>query len=362
MSNSSTAEGPSAATAHRRCRRAYEPRARQWRVRAAGAVLALVCAACSDQQSEPANTQPDAQHQPPEGSAAAPGGLSGAPAAAEPKVSDLGPVWAEVFWGSYLRDSLWVESSFSAPRPFGRPLGPGERFSRAYSGARIGADEHSFEFLDESGHVVESIPIVMEFGGAFFLEGEVEPRGTVKHEWYVGVVDAPDYASYRIAATCRVLEAPPYRLPVETWIEDSDSATAAPTSETAAPASDSGAQCGAGSSGRVVVLEVQRSPNPPQVSVEPVRVAGDVVEVTWLATDPDDPGLRHELSYSLDAGGTYRRVPRAVVHMSRTPGPRTHAVPLDLFERSEQARVMIVVSDGTRWAAAQSPVFSAASR
>ena len=278
-------------------------------------------------------------------------------------MSDLGPGWAEVFWGSYLRDTLSVESSFSTPRPFRGLLGAEGRFSRAYSGARIGAEEHSFEFVDGSGEIIESIPIVMEFGGAYylkgdFIEGEPELRGTVKHEWYVGVVDAPDYASYRIVATRRVLEDPPYSLPVQTWIEDSSSETAAPVKQTAAPAPHDSTQRGAEAADRVVVLEVQRSPNPPQVSLEPPRVAGDVVEVTWLATDPDDPGLRHELSYSQDAGGTYRRVPGAVVHMSRTPGPRTHPVPLELFERSEQARVMIVVSDGTRWAAAESPVFS----
>ncbi len=152
---------------------------------------------------------------------------------AAPKVSDLGPVWAEVFWGSYVRDSLRVEYSFSIPRPFAAPVEPEARWS---NGDSFGEGEHFFEFLDGSGDGLESVPIRFELGGAYFLEGEREPHGAISHMWHVGVVDPPDYAGYRIVATRRLLEYPAYMLPLPVQIEED----ARPDT---APAGDSGSSC-----------------------------------------------------------------------------------------------------------------------
>ena len=306
MIDHSAAEGLAAAPG--RSRR----RVRRRRVRVALAVLVLACGSCSDGPSQPGDTRPDAQLQPadtrpdaptePAGDSAAAGNVSAAPVpAAAPKVSDLGPVWAEVFRGSYSRADGGVWQVWSEPRP---------AHPTRLEGAARG--DHVLELLGGGGRVLVSVPFIAE---------EVNySTGWSLTEWRVGVVDPPEYARYRIVR--------------------------------------------AGSQGdEAVVYEFVRSENAPTVSLmaplEGEAVEGQFVELSWTVSDADGDELSSNLFVSADGGTTYR----SAGWSGPGPGGRT-TLSLDRarLEDSERARVMVVVSDGARWAAAESPVFSSAAR
>ena len=142
--------------------------------------------------------------------------------------------------------------------------------------------------------------------------------------WLVGVVDPPEYARYRIVRV-------------------------------------------GGPGDEAVVYEFRRSENAPVVSlVAPSQgesVEGQHVELSWTISDADGDTLSEALLYSTDGGDTYQWA-RHSEPGSWGPDRYGEALSFSLdrarLEGSERARVMVVVSDGARWAAAESPVFSSA--
>ena len=266
------------------------------------------------------------------------------------------------FTGEYDRDTLAVVP----PGPLSRPRFVGgahastsELEALYWTNHDIGREEHALEFLDASGEVLASIPLPMDVSG-FRLECEREPYGRVGHIWRVAVLNPPDYASYRIVAALRVLEHPPYELPVAVEEAPADGGSSrtgscwrpAPLrgSPTLSPEAEAGET--------MTVVEVDRSENPPSVWLEPPVARegadGDVIEVAWRASDPDCNALSHLLRYTLDDGRSYKATPGGHIPTdARNYKPRVYELPVSLLERSKQARVMVIVSDGTLWAAAE---------
>ena len=102
------------------------------------------------------------------------------------------------------------------------------------------------------------------------------------------------------------------------------------------------------------LLVVDRSPNAPTVSIdgptEGQRFAyDDAVALSWSASDPDGDELDYKIFYSIDGGDSYR--------LTSTP-LGSNSKSFDRLEGSERVRFAVTVSDGTRWAFTESPVFT----
>ena len=224
-----------------------------------------------------------------------------------PRVSDLGSGWYEVFSGSYSKVDLGVDDPWVEPSP--------HWFPDILSESDRDGGEHVLEFLDGSGEVLASVRFMADdeqFGDA------LRPLTS----WRVGVLDPPDYTSYRII------------------------------------------QNGAGSD-PATVYEHERSARAPVVWLDSPAggdaAAGATVAVSWRATDADGEELSQSLYYSTDGGSTYRSVccgGRVGADRYGESSAWTWSLDRALLEGSAQAKVLVVVSDGSRWATAASPVFS----
>lgn len=298
---SRAAHRPSARRARQPRRPLQAPAVRRRSVFAAAAVavVAVVCAGCSNQQPDPPPAASGSQQPSPP---AAPVGSPAAEAKASPKVSDLGPGWAEVFSGYYSQAHGGVWGVWVEPWPL-RPDGAVEH----------GSGDHALEFVDGGGRVLEAV--------SFDAEEVERSTGEVWTRWFVRLAHAPNYASYRVVRV------------------------------------DSGGE-------RSVVFEFARSESAPVVSLDAPGpgevVSGPSVRLKWTMSDADGDELTAALYYSLDAGATYQQ------SCCLTPEPvgaddyGTYSWDLerDLLEGSRRARVMVVVSDGSRWGAAESPTFN----
>ena len=113
-----------------------------------------------------------------------------------------------------------------------------------------------------------------------------------------------------------------------------------------------------------VLMHKDASPNAPVVSIaSPVRRQRfDAVEVTveWSAWDADADELTSQVFYTADGGAIYRWV-YAERHPPADAAARIHRAISGYradFDSTEQARFLVVVSDGARWTAALSPAFT----
>lgn len=103
---------------------------------------------------------------------------------------------------------------------------------------------------------------------------------------------------------------------------------------------------------------VRRSENAPAVSISGIsggQVFGseDSIDLSWQGTDADGDELSYRLYYSTDGGDSYRV-------LSSSTKDTAGSYSTDWLEGSEQSRIGISVSDGTRSSFSQSPVFSVA--
>ena len=174
--------------------------------------------------------------------------------------------------------------------------------------------DHVLELLSGAGRVLVSVP--------FNAEDQQQPTGEMLTNWRVPVVDPPEYGSYRVVRV-----------------------------------GDGG--------DRAVVYELVRSDNAPVVELQSPAagevVEGPAVELSLTVSDADGDELSVEIHYSTDGGATYRhRCCGGRVGPDRYGETISRSLDRARLEGSERARVMVVVSDGARWAAAESPVFSSA--
>ena len=102
---------------------------------------------------------------------------------------------------------------------------------------------------------------------------------------------------------------------------------------------------------------VSRSRNAPSISVSGPS-SGDVfsndetISVSWVGSDADGDELVYRVYYSTNGGSFYRRM----FYTKDT----SKSFPATRLRESSQARIGVSVSDGTRSAFAETPVFSAA--
>ena len=183
------------------------------------------------------------------------------------------------------------------------------------------------EFLDAGGAVVHQVPVSsvedVLWHGDRWTEG---PVYLMEYSWCAVVAQRPAYDSYRIVS---------HR-----------------TYRGGQPPAD------------YVLMHTDASPNAPVVSIaSPVRgqrFDGVDVTVQWSARDPDADELTSHVFYSADGGATYRWV-YAERHPPADAAAPTHRAISGFradFDSTEQALFLVVVSDGTRWTAAQSPAFT----
>ena len=120
------------------------------------------------------------------------------------------------------------------------------------------------------------------------------------------------------------------------------------------------------------LLEHTRSPTRPHITLtapEPGAVIEGDIELQWTANDPDGDLLSYMVFHSIDGGATYHRGPRYPWggHHNRHPGLPQHrnshtyrrTNPHDpatiLPHGAQQARFLVIATDGANWAAAESP-------
>lgn len=226
-------------------------------------------------------------------------------ASSVPKLGDPGTGWVQVFSGSYSKAHGGVADAWSEPIPTDH--------SSVSSGEDAGTSDgdHVLEFLDASGRVLVSV--------AFDVEDRASGTGETFSHWRVEVPDPPEFTAYRI-----VREGP---------------------------------------DGRSTVFEFARSATAPTVTLRSPQagelVEGSAVELSWFASDADSDELSASLYYSINAGATYRSVCCSGRFGTDRYGEAfMWSLDRALLESYAPARVMVVVSDGARWAAAESPVFS----
>ena len=103
---------------------------------------------------------------------------------------------------------------------------------------------------------------------------------------------------------------------------------------------------------------VRRSSNAPSVSISGITEghqfkSGDLIDLSWTATDADGDDLTFKLYYSTDGGNNYRV-------LSRPTTNTRESYQVNSLEGSDTARIGISVSDGTRSSFSQTSVFSVA--
>jgi len=103
-----------------------------------------------------------------------------------------------------------------------------------------------------------------------------------------------------------------------------------------------------------VLEEVSPSPNIPQVTVlapSPGRVADNMLEITWAASDTDGDSLHYSVGYSADGGNTWRTIG---VDLTDT----TFVVSTDDLPGTGQAKVRVLASDGINTGVGESGTFT----
>ena len=177
--------------------------------------------------------------------------------------------------------------------------------------------DYTLEFLDASGTVLRSV----SFGTYEVAGGD----GSLSEVWVVPVSNPPDWTKYRI-------------------------------SKSVAASSEVGGAEGSSSSS-TVLAEVTRSANAPTVSVTAPTsgqvLNGETVTFSWSGTDADSDSLSYLVEYSDDGGSTYETI--AVDYASNSL-----TVDRASLAGSGSARIKVTVSDGTRSASTESPVFTVA--
>ena len=175
--------------------------------------------------------------------------------------------------------------------------------------------DHMLEFLDGDGNVLRSV----SFGTQTALG-----TSSTWESWWVPVTEPSGWASYRIS-------------------KPAASASGAAGAEGSSPA-------------RTVLAEVTRSANPPTVSVTAPTAgqvfSGDSVTISWTGTDADGDTLEYRVAYSTDGGASYKS-------MGSTKST-SMSVDRIWVAGSATAKVKVTALDGTRTAAAESPVFAVA--
>ena len=172
--------------------------------------------------------------------------------------------------------------------------------------------DYILEFLDHDANLMRSIPFGVAEGyheGALIGFEDTHSEISSSEDWWVPVEDPPDYASYRI--------------------------------------SRNGAE----------IIEVVRSANAPVVTItEPVAgqvFDGETATFSWNGSDADGDDLIYAVHYSTDNGETYHSgLGSSLNHESIVRNIKEY------LEGSETARLKVIALDGTRWAIAESPVFT----
>ena len=168
------------------------------------------------------------------------------------------------------------------------------------------AGDYRLELLDGAGQVLRAVPFAAGAAASQTPEGAADG---VEESWRVAVKDPPQYSSLRI-------------------VRDSET-----------------------------VAQIATSPSAPSVSVTSPTAGqsftGAAVEVAWAASDADGDDLSYRVYYSTDGGADYKPVAAGVTATSVT-------LDRSRLRGSDQARIRVIATDGTRSTAAQSPVFSVA--
>ena len=81
--------------------------------------------------------------------------------------------------------------------------------------------------------------------------------------------------------------------------------------------------------------------------------SGETIDVSWSGSDEDGDELTYRVFYSTDGGSTYRI-------LSPNTDATSKSYPANLLEGSSQVRIGVSVSDGSRSAFAETPIFSVA--
>ena len=187
-------------------------------------------------------------------------------------------------------------------------------------GTKLGTlpGDYRLEFLDDDGNVLSSVSF-----GTYTLNDDLSDGASEIEGWMVPVAEPSGWASYRILEP---------------------------------PASGSGAGGAEGSdSSRTVLVDVSRSANAPVVSVTAPTagqvISGDEATFSWSGSDADGDDLSYTVEYSGDGGASYNTIAVGYESTSLT-------VDRTSLSGSATAKVKVTASDGTRTAAAESPVFT----
>ena len=198
------------------------------------------------------------------------------------------------------------------------------------------------EFLDATGRVVHQVPVSSRESVLYYGDPNVFPDGTFGtasykylYSWCAVAAGREAYDSYRI---------------VRDWTYDD------------------------GQRYTEVLLKRDASAHAPAVTISspvPGQRFAREVSLAWSVSDADGDHLVSHVFYSADAGETYSWVlterdtptaaePRGSRASLMAQVSQEFAGSRAGFESSERARFLVVVSDGMRWTAAESPDFTVA--
>jgi len=192
-----------------------------------------------------------------------------------------------------------------------KELDPVRTLPKQQSGWTYGLNPHQFgfelELRDNTGAAIRNIPFDTSYSlpvvDKLLLSGPIPPYT----EWFrIRVLDPPDYASFAIKAN--------------------------------------GAE----------IAVINRSPNAPTVAIQNITenqsfTQDEDINITWTAQDQDQDPLTYKVFQSHDNGITWRA-------RTRTDTEQTQWNDFD-FQPTDQAKIAISVSDGTRSTFTTTPTF-----
>ena len=211
---------------------------------------------------------------------------------------DTAKVQSDMFSGTVALSSTGAPSSININSIFSRP-----RLQNPYV-----SGEYVLELRDASNEIVRSISFAASEGIALILSGTTPSSESRRANFSFVVSDPPEYTSYAITHNNREL------------------------------------------------LVVERSANAPSVSISG-PTAGQIydstsnISVSWTGSDADDDELSYRVYYSVDGGTTYKPLSLKTEDTSK-------AFPASKLEGSNQARIGVSASDGTRSSFAETAIFS----